>query len=420
MHLLKISKQRISVIKTKSLYLQIHNEIIMIGILEAIQLVKENSKPLLIETTKPIEKSGSYKLYKDVFSPINMPPFRQSAMDGYALYLHDSLSYNLVGEIKAGDSHQPILKKGEAVRIFTGAPIPDTANAVMMQEKVLVKGSQITLESQININHNIRPIGEQVKKGELALKKETKLTPAAIGYLCSLGINNVSVFKKPNIAIVTTGNELVEAGEALDYGKIYESNSKMLQNALYNLKCYDVSIHKVEDDYDKTLSKLNEVINENDLVIISGGISVGDYDFVGKALEELKVEALFYKVKQKPGKPLFFGEKNDSLVFALPGNPAAALTCFYIYVYIALQKMMDNPDVELPRIKAKSASKFIKNGDRPQFLKAIYNDGEVSVLEGQSSAMLQTFAISNAFVYMSEDLSNIEIGDTVEVVLLPV
>ncbi|WP_445955639.1 molybdopterin molybdotransferase MoeA [Yeosuana sp.] len=392
----------------------------MIGILEAIQLVKENSKPLLIETTKPIEKSGSYKLYKDVFSPINMPPFRQSAMDGYALYLHDSLSYNLVGEIKAGDSHQPILKKGEAVRIFTGAPIPDTANAVMMQEKVLVKGSQITLESQININHNIRPIGEQVKKGELALKKETKLTPAAIGYLCSLGINNVSVFKKPNIAIVTTGNELVEAGEALDYGKIYESNSKMLQNALYNLKCYDVSIHKVEDDYDKTLSKLNEVINENDLVIISGGISVGDYDFVGKALEELKVEALFYKVKQKPGKPLFFGEKNDSLVFALPGNPAAALTCFYIYVYIALQKMMDNPDVELPRIKAKSASKFIKNGDRPQFLKAIYNDGEVSVLEGQSSAMLQTFAISNAFVYMSEDLSNIEIGDTVEVVLLPV
>lgn len=391
----------------------------MISILEAIQLVKNNSFPLLKSTIKPIEKSGGYKLFLDVFSPLNMPPFRQSAMDGYALCLHDSLTYQLIGEIKAGDSHQPILKKGEAVRIFTGAPVPDTANAVMMQEKVLVNNSQITLESQININHNIRPLGEQVRKGQLALEKGTKLTPAAIGYLCSLGIQEVSVFKKPNIAIVTTGNELVEAGEALVYGKIYESNSKMLQNALYNLKFYDITIHKVEDDYNKTLSKLNEVIKENDLVIISGGISVGDYDFVGKALEELKVEALFYKVKQKPGKPLFFGKKEGKIIFALPGNPAAALSCFYIYVYIALQKMMNNNDVELPRIKAKSLSKFIKQGDRPQFLKAIYNNEEVEILEGQSSAMLQTFALSNAFVYIPEDVSNIEIGDVLEVILLP-
>lgn len=391
----------------------------MISILEAIQLVKNNSFPLLKSTIKPIEKSGGYKLFLDVFSPLNMPPFRQSAMDGYALCLHDSLTYQFIGEIKAGDSHQPILKKGEAVRIFTGAPVPDTANAVMMQEKVLVNNSQITLESQININHNIRPLGEQVRKGQLALEKGTKLTPAAIGYLCSLGIQEVSVFKKPNIAIVTTGNELVEAGEALVYGKIYESNSKMLQNALYNLKFYDITIHKVEDDYNKTLSKLNEVIKENDLVIISGGISVGDYDFVGKALEELKVEALFYKVKQKPGKPLFFGKKEGKIIFALPGNPAAALSCFYIYVYIALQKMMNNNDVELPRIKAKSLSKFIKQGDRPQFLKAIYNNEEVEILEGQSSAMLQTFALSNAFVYIPEDVSNIEIGDVLEVILLP-
>ena len=391
----------------------------MIAISEAIQLVKNNSFPLLKSTIKPIEKSGGYKLFSNVLSPINMPPFRQSAMDGYAVCLHESLTYLLIGEIKAGDSHQPILKKGEAVRIFTGAPVPDTANAVMMQEKVLVNNTQITLESQININHNIRPLGEQVKKGQLALEKGTKLTPAAIGYLCSLGIQEVSVFKKPNIAIVTTGNELVEAGEALLYGKIYESNSKMLQNALYNLKFYDITIHKIDDDYNKTLSKLNEVIKENDLIIISGGISVGDYDFVGKALEELKVEALFYKVKQKPGKPLFFGKKEGKLIFALPGNPAAALSCFYIYVYIALQKMMNNDDVELPCIKAKSLSKFIKHGDRPQFLKAIYNNGEVEILEGQSSAMLQTFALSNAFVYMPENIINIEIGDAVEVILLP-
>jgi molybdopterin molybdotransferase len=154
-------------------------------------------------------------------------------------------------------------------------------------------------------------------------------------------------------------------------------------------------------------------------VIISGGISVGDYDFVGKALHELSITEHFYKVKQKPGKPLFFGTKGTTHIFALPGNPAAALTCFYVYVYMALQKMMNNEAFELPRIKAKSASKFIKNGDRPQFLKAIYKDEKVSILEGQSSAMLQTFALSNALVFLPENVSEIKINDMLEVILLP-
>lgn len=391
----------------------------MISIDEAINLVKSKSKPLLKETVLPIEKSGSYLLSKNVLSPINMPPFRQSAMDGYALHLHDDLTYTLVGEIKAGDDHQPILNKGEAVRIFTGAAVPDTANAVIMQEKVIIKGSELVIENQLTENYNIRAVGEQVKKGDLALPKGTKLTPAAIGYLVSLGIMHVSVYKKPSIALITTGNELIDAGESLSHGKIYESNSKMLQNALYNLKFYDIHFHKVEDDCVKTVSTLNQVISENDLIIISGGISVGDYDFVGKALQELQVEEHFYTVKQKPGKPLFFGTKRDALIFALPGNPAASLTCFYIYVHISLQKMMNKNDVELPRIKAKATNAFTRIGDRPQFLKAIYNNGDVTILEGQSSAMLQTFALSNAFVFVPEPISKIEINDTVEVILLP-
>jgi molybdopterin molybdotransferase len=391
----------------------------MISIDEAINLVKSKSNPLFKETMLPIEKSGSYLLSKDVLSPINMPPFRQSAMDGYALNLHDDLTYTLVGEVKAGDDHQPILNKGEAVRIFTGAAVPDTANAVIMQEKVIINGSDLVIENQLTENHNIRAVGEQVKKGDLALPKDTKLTPAAIGYLASLGIFQVPVYKKPSIALITTGNELIDAGESLSHGKIYESNSKMLQNALYNMKFYDIQFHKVEDDYEKTVSTLNQVISNNDLVIISGGISVGDYDFVGKALLELQVEEHFYTVKQKPGKPLFFGTKNDTLIFALPGNPAASLTCFYIYVYIALQKMMNKNDVELPRIKAKSTNTFTRFGDRPQFLKAIYNNGDVTILEGQSSAMLQTFALSNALAFVPEPISKIEINDTVEVILLP-
>lgn len=392
----------------------------MISISNAISIVKANGKPLLKKTTKKVEKAGGYLLFEDIYSPINMPPFRQSAMDGYALNLHDDLIYNLIGEVKAGDSHQPILKKGEAVRIFTGAPVPDSANAVMMQEKVKQDKDTITIDHQIALEQNIRPLGEQVKTGDIALKKGTKLTPAAIGYLISLGITEVSVFKKPNIAIVTTGNELIEDGQDLSYGKIYESNSKMLLSALYSLKFYDVTLYKVEDDYNKTVATLNTAINDNDLVLITGGISVGDYDFVGKALNELQVEELFYKVKQKPGKPLFYGKKNATQIFALPGNPAAALSCFYVYVYIALQKLMNRDALELPRTEARSISSFQKKGDRPQFLKAIYNNGEIKILEGQNSSMLQTFALSNALVYAPESLTQIENGDTIEVIQLPV
>ena len=391
----------------------------MISIKEAITSIKLNVNPLLKKTTKSVEKAGGYVLFEDIYSPINMPPFRQSAMDGYALNLHDGLTYTSIGEVKAGDGHQPVLKKGDAIRIFTGAPVPDSANAIMMQEKVKSDGNFITIEHQISIEHNIRPFGEQVRAGDIALKKGTKLTPAAIGYLISLGITTVSVFKKPNIAIVTTGNELIEAGQKLSYGKIYESNSKMLLSALYGLKFYDVTLHNVEDHYSQTVEKLNAVIDENDLVLITGGISVGDYDFVGKALKELEVEELFYKVKQKPGKPLFYGKKGDTQIFALPGNPAAALSCFYVYVYIALQKMMNRDILELPRIEAISKSNFEKKGDRPQFLKAIYKNGEVEILEGQNSSMLQTFALSNALVYAPETITKIVEGDSIEVIQLP-
>lgn len=392
----------------------------MISISEAITSVKNNAKPLLEETTKKVEKAGGYVLFKDLISPINMPPFRQSAMDGYALNLHEDLTYNLIGEIKAGDGQRVELNKGEAIRIFTGAAVPDSANAVMMQEKVQINGNSITIENQAAFNLNIRPLGEQVKIGDIALKKGTKLTPAAIGYLISLGITEVSVFRKPNIAIVTTGNELVEAGENLPYGKIYESNSKMLLSALYSLKYYDITSYKVKDDYNETVSTLKIAITDNDLVLITGGISVGDYDFVEQALNELQVETCFYKVKQKPGKPLFYGKKEATQIFALPGNPAAALSCFYIYVYIALQKMMNRNTLELDRINAKSVSNFNKKGDRPQFLKAIYNNGEAEILEGQNSSMLQTFALANALIYAPETVTSIKKGDVLDLILLPV
>lgn len=391
----------------------------MISVKEALGLVEKHANPLPAFVTIKVAESNGCTLYKDVYSPMNMPPFNQSAMDGYALYLHEKLEYNVIGEVQAGDSDQPVLQAGEAVRIFTGAAVPETANTVVMQEKIKRESNSIILLNPVSINQNIRPLGEQVKTGELALTSGTLLNPAAIAYVTSLGITEVSVFKKPTIAIVTTGNELLTAGQDLPFGKIYESNSVMLQSAIEKQGFEPSTIHKIKDDFKSTLSKLDQLITQNDVLIISGGISVGDYDFVGKALKELGVEEIFYKVKQKPGKPLFFGKKGNTLIFALPGNPAAALTCFYVYVTKAIQAMKGNNTYSLHTIFAKSESEFIKKGDRAQFLKAIFKDGNVTILEGQSSAMLQTFALANALVFISEKQDKIIKGDRLEVILLP-
>ena len=196
----------------------------MIPVKEAIKRVQSHIHPLESVVIKDTLDIWGCVLAETILSPINMPPFRQSAMDGYAIHKHDGLSYNLIGEVKAGDDHQPELKPGEAVRIFTGAPVPDTANSVVIQENVIVKNKQLFPDGSVQLNSHIRPLGEQVKKGEPALEKGTFLTPAAIGYLSSLGIEKAPVYVKPKIAIVITGSELIKPGSKLNYGKIYESN----------------------------------------------------------------------------------------------------------------------------------------------------------------------------------------------------
>ena len=391
----------------------------MITVEEAFELVETNISTTNKTESKLVIDATGYILTKDVISPINMPPFRQSAMDGYALCLHNDVNYTIIDEVKAGDDHHPTIKSGEAVRIFTGSPVPDTTNTVIMQEKVSRDGDKLMVDHSVFENENIRPLGEQIRKGELALKKGTKLTPAAVGYLTALGIAEVTVFSKPSIAIVTTGSELIKVGQPLEYGKIYESNSWMLQSALQSLDYNSITLTKVKDDYPSTVTSIKQAISENDVVLISGGISVGDYDFVGKALSELGVEQIFYKVKQKPGKPLFFGKKEDTIVFALPGNPASALSSFYVYVYPTLQRLSGEKDFSLNRMIVKSGSNYFKKGDRAQFLKGFLKDGKATILEGQSSAMLHTFALANVLIYAPEDVNNILINDSVEVFCLP-
>ena len=207
----------------------------MISVQQAKAILNNSIPPSkLIEL--PLLEALNFCLAKDVFSEINMPPFRQSAMDGFALHLHQDLSYRILGEIKAGDSHLLELKPGEAVKIFTGAAVPDSANAVMQVEKTSISNETLVLKEAIDNEINIRPLGEQIKKNEIALTKGSILNAAAIGFLAGLGITRVSVYQKPSVGILVTGNELVPPGQELEFGKIYESNCIMLQAALLDLE----------------------------------------------------------------------------------------------------------------------------------------------------------------------------------------
>ena len=389
----------------------------MITVEEAIEYVESNSQPGRNTVKISLKNALGFVLAEDVMSPIDMPPFRQSAMDGYAVRIHDSEYYHVKGELQAGDSKDVTLQKGDAVRIFTGAPVPNDANAVVIQEKTKIHEQELQVHDEVTVQSNIRPKGEQIQKGEMALGKGVSLTPAAIGFLTTLGITEVSVYTKPSIGIIATGNELAEAGAELKHGQIYESNSLMLRTALVSSGYTDNETFKVPDDFNSTRNLLEEVLKSKDVVLITGGISVGDYDFVGKALQELKVSQLFYKVKQKPGKPLFFGKKNDTYVFALPGNPAAALSCFYIYVQRCLRRIEGCLNFEPFTVDAISLSEYSSKGDRAQFLKADYQNGKVKILEGQSSSMLHSFAVSNALVYLSADKDKVEMGDIIQLIL---
>lgn len=383
----------------------------MISVEKAIQFVL-SQRPVLKKSIVKIQDSLGLILAKDIYTSISLPSFRQSAMDGYAICgIHNT--YTLTTEIQAGKSSDIKMKDGEAIRIFTGAAVPTTATAVIMQEKVIADNKSITISDDVIEGKNIRPIGEQIQEGQLIFKKGEMITPGSIGLLASMGISEIEVYTKPSISLSSTGNELKPLNEKLEYGEIYESNSYTLIAAAKE-KGFDINSKSVlKDTYEETKSGIEKLLIANDVILISGGISVGDYDFVGKALIDLGVEEIFYKVKQKPGKPLFFGKKGDKFVFALPGNPAAALTCFYVYVLPLLRKIKGEENGMLESFSIPISHDFIKKGNRATFLKSKIENGQVTLLDGQASSMIYSYSQSNALVFLPEEIIELKKGDSV-------
>jgi molybdopterin molybdotransferase len=297
--------------------------------------------------------------------------------------------------------------------------VPDSANAVIMQEQTNHKNKVLTIEIPVKNGQNIRPIGSQVQKGDFPLEKGQVLQASGLAFLQSLGIHEVEVIRSPRVTLILTGNELIKPTETFTRGKIYESNSILLRSALQQQGIETQLISFTEDNLKATIHTLEKAFLKADVVLVSGGISVGDYDFVKQALEALDVKQIFYKVRQRPGKPLFFGKKGTKLVFALPGNPASTLSCFYVYVLPLLARMKGSRSDGLMRVSIPIEHDFSSKEPRALFLKASFNNKTVSILDHQHSSMLISFAKANALVYIPEQGIDIKKGAMVETLLLP-
>jgi molybdopterin molybdotransferase len=363
-------------------------------------------------------------LAEDVLSPIDFPSFPQSAMDGYAIRFSDFVadeSLHVTGEVQAGSGFNPAYKDKSAVRIFTGAPVPADYDTVVMQEHCNRNGDELFISSpKLVRGMNVRAQGSEIKAGEQALQKGTLLTAGAIGFLIGLGITTVKVYSKPKVRIIVTGKELIQAGNPLAYGQIYESNGCTLLKALQHLHINDVEIAQVDDDPLLIKEQIQQAISNADLLLLSGGVSVGDYDFVSAALQQAGVDIIFHKVKQKPGKPVLFGKLNNCIVFGLPGNPSSVLTCFYEYVTIALQQMTGRSTPYYLSMQVMLKSGFQKPAGLTHFLKGIVVDNTVSILPAQESFRLSSFSIANCLVQVPSDTTDLKENDLVTIQLLPV
>lgn len=387
----------------------------MINVTEAKQLINDNCSVLKVKTLPLLEANGSI-LAEPVHAVMDTPPFDQSAMDGYAFSYENwnkKSRLKVIGEIQTGNYSTENVLANEAVRIFTGAPIPPGTDTVVMQEKISRNENEIQiLDTFLVKGANVRPQGSQTKKGELALQEGQLLSPVAISFLAGIGISKVKVFSKPTVSIIVTGKELVKSDDTITDGKIFESNSIGLIAALQQLGINPVSV-EVVDDVEAEIEKAISNQLTSDILILTGGVSVGDYDLVPASLEQCGVQKIFHKIKQKPGKPFYFGRFDQTLVFALPGNPAAVMSCFYEYVAQAISHFTQKEYFKKRAFPL--AEDFNKKAGLTYFLKGKMGEKAVTVLNNQESYKLNSFAVADCLVEFDEEGENFKKGDLVNV-----
>lgn len=391
---------------------------VMIELEEAKELVFSRIQPVETESV-PITDAYHRVLAQDVTSQIAMPPFTRSPLDGYA-YLAgrndpQPLQLSVVSEIPAGTWSAREIHSGEAAKIYTGAPLPSGANCVVRQEDTESEtDNKVTILRPVLPGSNVVPKGEEIKEGDILLRKGFYLTPPAIGLLAAVGCDHVTVFRRPRVGLLSTGTELMDVGQPLKPAKIYNSNSYTLRGILQEAGCEVAVIPIVSDQIDETLEALSRVA-ATDMVISTGGASVGDYDIMRHAFAQFGCEMLFWKLKLKPGTPASVGQKGKQLFFSLSGNPAAAMVTFELLVHPALRKLAGYSAFESEKFLVKMAGGFHKSGKQRRFLRAqgVLKDGQIwaDLAPAQGSGILRSMIGSHLLVDVPANHGSVEPGE---------
>lgn len=404
----------------------------MISIHEAEQIIKAHI-PQSMPETKPLRDSLGYFLAQDIMAPEPLPHFDNSAMDGFAVALPDSdkeetmTEFPIIGESRAGLPFDGALKFGTAVRISTGAMVPENTDLVVPIENTEVKGQQVRVVDMGSRGAHIRRKGEEVDTGDILVKRSSLITPPVLSWLGTFGIVEVPVYRKPDVAILTTGQELVDASQEIKPGQIRNSNQLYLETFVESLHLKVAYSGRVPDSLEETMASIKAASEVADIILISGGVSVGPHDHVKEAAENLGFQRHFWKVTQKPGKPMYFATGEDTLVFGLPGNPVSTLVNTLRYFYPAANEIMGNPVPELRRFAGRLESSLTgMASDRTRYflVKILRLDASTCrlILEPvplQHSHMLSGVTSSDGFIIIPPNTDAISDREELEIYLYP-
>ncbi len=380
----------------------------------------EKAKKIMLENAFLCEKEEIFiedaldrVLFEDIISKVDSPPFDKSAMDGFAYNSQDEgKKLKIVGTIAAGDTSFYTLKNGECYEIMTGAPIPENADKVIPIENVTVENGYINFKP--SKNDNIIKKGENLKVGDKVLSK-TILKPQHIGILASLGYRKVKVAKQPKIGIITTGTEIVEPPEVLKPGQIYNSNGYQLVAQLKNIGITPKYYGTVKDDEQSITNVIEKAVSENDILIMSGGVSMGKYDFIPIALRQIGFEIIFHKLAIKPGKPTLFAKKDKKIIFGLPGNPVSTFVIFEVIIKPFIYKTM-GLNFEPILIKGELTETLKrKKSERFEYVPVIYKDGKITPLKYHGSSHLNILAEANGLIRFEQGQLEIIKGSIADV-----
>jgi len=397
----------------------------MVSVDEALKIILENVKELS-EIEVFYRDAFGFVLAEDVVSEIDIPPFNKSAVDGYAVRSQDIKNGNTVLEVSeclsAGDFPRSGLLKGECVKIMTGAPLPEDADAVVMVEDTeVLSDGRVRFPGDVLPGQNICRMGEDIARGETVLRKGNVLLAPEIAVLCALGRCRVRVVRKPSVAVLSTGSEIVEPDIPPERGKIRNSNGPMLMGLLKK-EGYAAEYLGIAGDSEEELDERIATGIKNDVLIISGGVSAGDYDLVPPLLERAGAEIIFHRVRVKPGKPLLFARKGSCIIFGLPGNPVSNLTSFFYFVLPALKKMMGREDYRHGFISAVLTSKIKQKGDRASIMPSRFRieNGKylAAPLELNGSGDIAGCCGCNCFIILEEGIRFMKEGESVSILPL--